>query len=234
MTVFSPSMGAGVVALFLSAVFHVALLLVPTPRSRLSDPSELVDVNLLAIAAHPEDPTPPIATHPDEGATYVPVRANPIHSSSPEGLSAALPRPVAPLDAMTAGPAAASMPRFTIAISATLGDDHGSVAASVAVPGGEAAAPMSEQAVDEPARILRSFAVYPAGARADGVEGVVGLELVVAASGSVESARVVRPAGHGLDEAALAAAPRFSFTPAKKAGRPVRVRMGFSVEFALQ
>ena len=53
-------------------------------------------------------------------------------------------------------------------------------------------------------------------------------------SGEVESARVVRGMGHGLDEAALGAARGFRFSPAMKAGRPVHVRMGWSVQFRLQ
>jgi TonB family protein len=62
----------------------------------------------------------------------------------------------------------------------------------------------------------------------------VQLELVVGVSGAVEKARVVGAAGHGLDEAALAAAQKFRFSPATIAGKPVRVRMGYSIEFRLQ
>jgi len=62
----------------------------------------------------------------------------------------------------------------------------------------------------------------------------VRLELVVGTSGAVESARVVRGIGHGLDEAALRAVRRFRFAPATKAGHPVRVRMGWSVQFRLR
>jgi protein TonB len=104
-----------------------------------------------------------------------------------------------------------------------------SAAADVAAPGD---APLPVTSVDGRARLLHGVApAYPAQARADGVEGTVRLELVVDASGSLESARVVRSAGHGLDEAALAAAKQFHFTPATKGGRAVRVRMGWSIDF---
>jgi protein TonB len=104
-----------------------------------------------------------------------------------------------------------------------------SATVDVAAPGN---APLPATSVDGRARLLRGVApAYPAKARADGVEGTVGLELVVDASGSLESARVVRGAGHGLDEAALAAAKEFRFTPATKGGRAVRVRMGWSIDF---
>ena len=73
--------------------------------------------------------------------------------------------------------------------------------------------------------------VYPDAARSDGVEGTVGLELIVDDAGIVENARIVRPVGHGLDEAALAAARGFRFSPAMKSGHPVHVRMAWSVEF---
>jgi protein TonB len=75
---------------------------------------------------------------------------------------------------------------------------------------------------------------YPDAARAAGIEGDVRLELVVGVSGAVESARVVRGIGHGLDEAALRAVRQFRFAPASKAGHAVRVRMGWSVQFRLQ
>jgi protein TonB len=66
------------------------------------------------------------------------------------------------------------------------------------------------------------------------VEGDVGLELVVGVSGAVESARIVHAVGHGLDESALRAVREYRFAPATKAGRAVRVRMGWSMQFRLQ
>jgi protein TonB len=75
---------------------------------------------------------------------------------------------------------------------------------------------------------------YPAGARANGVEGDVGLELVVDDDGIVESARVVRSVGQGLDQSALQAIRQFRFAPATKDGHPVHVRMGWSMQFRLQ
>jgi protein TonB len=93
-------------------------------------------------------------------------------------------------------------------------------------------APVSEARVDGGAHLAHGVPPkYPVEARANGIEGSVGLDLVVAASGSVESARVVRAVGHGLDEAALTAVRQFRFTPATKGGRPVRVRMAWSVDF---
>ena len=75
---------------------------------------------------------------------------------------------------------------------------------------------------------------YPPAARTAGVEGVVVLEIVVGLSGAVESVRVVRAMGHGLDEAARRAAYEFRFAPARKEGRPVRVRTLWPVQFRLE
>jgi len=95
--------------------------------------------------------------------------------------------------------------------------------------------PLAEQDVDGRARLVRGVApAYPASARADGVEGDVRLELVVGLAGSVESARVTRGVGHGLDEAALRAVNQFRFAPATQGGHAVRVRMGWSMQFRLQ
>ncbi|MGM9529468.1 MAG: energy transducer TonB [Phascolarctobacterium sp.] len=57
---------------------------------------------------------------------------------------------------------------------------------------------------------------YPSSARSAGVEGVVGVKMLVNANGKVEEAKVVRSSGNGaLDEAALAAVYKWRFTPAK-------------------
>ena len=57
---------------------------------------------------------------------------------------------------------------------------------------------------------------YPSSARNSGVEGVVGVKMLVNASGKVEEAFVVRSSGNAaLDEAAVAAVYKWRFSPAK-------------------
>lgn len=57
---------------------------------------------------------------------------------------------------------------------------------------------------------------YPSSARSAGVEGVVGVKMLVNASGKVEEAYVVRSSGNAaLDEAAVAAVYKWRFSPAK-------------------
>ncbi len=125
-------------------------------------------------------------------------------------------------------------PRFAIAIGTAT-----TASGSVSPPSNGAARsaderPLTEQAVDSPARLVRGVAPgYPAQARADRVESDVLLDIVVSTSGTVTSARVVRPSGHGLDDAAVAAVRQFRFAPATKAGHAAPVRMRWTMEFRL-
>ncbi len=76
-------------------------------------------------------------------------------------------------------------------------------------------------------------APYPADALRDRVEGTVGLEITVDEGGHVTDARVTQPAGHGFDEAALAAVRTWTFEPAKRDGRPIASTIQLAFPFAL-
>ncbi len=76
-------------------------------------------------------------------------------------------------------------------------------------------------------------APYPPEAQAAGLEGKVILELEIDVTGAVVSAKVSGPAGHGFDEAALAAAQQFVFAPAEDATGPVPVIIEFEYGFTL-
>jgi TonB family protein len=76
---------------------------------------------------------------------------------------------------------------------------------------------------------------YTPEALAAGIEGEVGLEIVVSETGAFVSARITRRLGYGLDEAALAAVARWRFEPYRDAdGRAAAVRMPWPVQFRLQ
>jgi TonB family protein len=77
----------------------------------------------------------------------------------------------------------------------------------------------------------RAAAVYPPDALRDRIEGTVGLELTIDDAGQVTDARVTSAAGHGFDEAALAAARAFVFEPARQGGRPIRSTVQFAYDF---
>lgn len=76
-------------------------------------------------------------------------------------------------------------------------------------------------------------AEYPAAALDARVEGAVVLRLDVDAEGRVTGAEVTQPAGHGLDEAARAAALRFRFRPARRGTTPLPARILYHYAFHL-
>jgi TonB family protein len=155
----------------------------------------------------------------------------------------------APVQAAPALVAEAALPRFDLG-SGSGSPLNGRVAGQAATDAlrggagtsvGNAAAPGSDEivhaasAVQVPARLVQSAApVYPGHARADDVEGDVGVEIVVDREGRVVEARVTRSAGHGFDAAALTAVRAYRFSPAQREGRTVRVRMPWSVQFRLR
>lgn len=150
-----------------------------------------------------------------------------------------------PAEAATGAPAEApAAPRFTMklgtvahSLPAAAAPGAGSASGSGESGGaaaGAAEATVPEAQVSSPARVVAaSPPAYPPAARAAQVEADVGLELVVDASGRVAEARVVRPAGYGFSESALAAVRAYRFSPAQRAGAPVRVRMRWTVQFRL-
>jgi TonB family protein len=69
--------------------------------------------------------------------------------------------------------------------------------------------------------IYKPNPIYTDEARALKLEGEVLLEVSFSATGSLHVNRLVRGMGHGLDEAAIAAANKIRFKPAMRAGQPV-------------
>ena len=97
--------------------------------------------------------------------------------------------------------------------------------------GARAAASASNHAVTPPDLRTRTEAQYPPEALHDRLEATVGLEIVVDEKGAVADARVIAPAGHGFDEAALAAVRTFTFEPARKNGAAVRSTVQLAYSF---
>lgn len=85
-----------------------------------------------------------------------------------------------------------------------------------------------------PVLLERVDPVYPEAARTAVIGGTVGLELTIGVDGVVTDAKVVRSAGFGLDEAALAAAKRFKFRPATKDGKPIASTVLFDQQFTIR
>ncbi|MGH7271291.1 MAG: TonB family protein [Polyangiaceae bacterium] len=242
----------GVSAIGVSAVFHAALLLLlfghrSTSRGR-DDDDAVVDV-AADLLPSPDVPTPdPIAIPPADHAARWSTRAHPgpispHHERTPHDpirvhaiVHTAIPTHTAPALAPSAEVANDDMPRFVLAVGPASTQSYGALSPSGNLLASDlTSAPMEEWGVDAPARALSRIAPsYPDAARSAGIEGDVRLELVVGASGEVESARVIRGVAALLDEAALRAVRQFRFAPATKGGRAVRVRMSWTMQFRLQ
>ena len=98
-------------------------------------------------------------------------------------------------------------------------------------PGGSEAPPAAK-----PVEILeKPRPAYTEEARRLRIEGDVLLEILFSASGEIRVGRIVQSLGHGLDEAALAAARTIKFRPAIRDGKPVdttaTVRIVFQLAF---
>ena len=76
-------------------------------------------------------------------------------------------------------------------------------------------------------------ASYPAAAKAASLQAHVDLELTIDATGKVTDVRAVAPVGNGFDEAAVEAALKFVFEPARRGGRAITARIRYRYVFEL-
>ena len=72
---------------------------------------------------------------------------------------------------------------------------------------------------------------YPEAARQAKYEATVALWVVVGTDGKIHDVAIKRPAGMGLDEAAIAAVLKWRFRPATRDGQPVAVQINIEVNF---
>ncbi|HZS40583.1 MAG TPA: TonB-dependent receptor [Polyangia bacterium] len=94
--------------------------------------------------------------------------------------------------------------------------------------------PESAEPDTAPVLIERVEPSYPEAARLAGIGGTVGLELSIGADGSVGEVKLIRSAGVGLDDAAIAAARKFRFRPAQHDGRPIASTVLFDQRFNIR
>ncbi len=106
---------------------------------------------------------------------------------------------------------------------------------------GGAAAPLHAQeevltaggeGVPVPKKLKHVQPMYPPEALAQGIRGIVILDIVVDGRGKVASTSVLRSVA-GLDEAAIAAARQWEYEPTKLDGKPVSVRLTVPITFSL-
>lgn len=99
------------------------------------------------------------------------------------------------------------------------------------------AAALPSDGCDEPATKPKPLSVpqpgYTDDAQAAAVEGKVRVQLTVDETGKVVDVKLIAGLGHGLDEAALAAARRATFEPALHCGKPTQATFTISMRFKL-
>ena len=106
------------------------------------------------------------------------------------------------------------------------------VAAAAPLPAQEEPLTAGTEGVPVPKKTKHVQPTYPQEALAQGIRGIVILDVVVDAKGKVESTTIVRSVP-GLDEAAITAARQWEYAPTKVDGKPVRVRVTVPITFAL-
>jgi protein TonB len=84
----------------------------------------------------------------------------------------------------------------------------------------------------KPKALSRPTPAYTEQARAAGVSGKVRVEITVDARGRVVAVRLLQGLGHGLDEAAVAAARAMTFEPAVRCGKPASATFKVAFNFA--
>ena len=151
----------------------------------------------------------------------------------------------------SAAPQAAPAPGFAD-LGLTLGNGSGAGGMAVAARGPAGPAPTPENTTtrkvsalapksnDEcdvlpvkpkPRAIVKP--AYTEEARAAQIEGVVRVEITIGPGGQVVDVRILRGLGHGLDEAALAAARQMTFEPGTRCGKPALATISVGMRFAL-
>ena len=161
-------------------------------------------------------------------------------------------RPATPKPApQVAAPPLAAAPSY-VDLGLTLGNGSGAGMAVAGQGAGSGAAPASEpsttrkiaalapkaaDACDGPIVKPRARRIvkptYTEGARSAQIEGVVRVEITIDAEGEVIGARILRGLGHGLDDAALAAARQMAFEPGTRCGKPTVATISVGMRFAL-
>ena len=75
---------------------------------------------------------------------------------------------------------------------------------------------------------------YPVDAKKAKHEGIVQLALVIGADGKIENIRVSKPLDPSLDKSAIDAVRQWTFEPATKDGKPVKVEVHLEINFSLK
>ncbi len=120
-----------------------------------------------------------------------------------------------------------------VAVSLALATAARSQQTKEAPPQKEAPLQAGSEGVPVPKRSKTVPPTYPPEAQAQGIRGIVILELVVDTEGKVESVNVIRSVP-GLDDAAVEAARQWEYEITRVGGKPVSVRLTVPITFAMR
>ena len=101
-------------------------------------------------------------------------------------------------------------------------------------PGNELGPVRVDEGITPPRVVTRSAPEYPASAKAAKITGVVVMETVIEADGTISSVKVLRSPHPDLGDAAVKAVREWRFEPARKDGKPVAVIYNLTINFTLQ
>lgn len=220
------------------AIMVVALGGIRAPAEILATAIEVTET------AKKETPPPPPEPPPEPPKPPEPKQVSKPAAKAPE----APPPEAAPPEAPS--PGLANLPDFGLELSGGSGGGNG-----LAMPkGGDArpakaapsavqktfekaaAAPKPVDTCDEPPAKPKLLNLpqpaYTDAARAAGIEGKIRVQLTVDETGKVIDAKALTSLGHGLDEAALAAARAATFEAAVRCGKPSKSTFTIAIRFA--
>jgi len=180
-------------------------------------PAPRTAVEFIQVVPSPEPPPPPPRTV--AGAKVDTPRPDAAPLDAPDGIA---PEPVVdPID-----------DRFTSDTGVIAFDDSNAIVAEgpPPAPPPQPSLPHVGGKIRSPQKIVDVAPIYPPIALASGIEGVVILETVIEADGSVRDVHVLRSIPL-LDAAAVEAVRQWRFTPTLLNGEPVPVVMTVTVAF---
>jgi periplasmic protein TonB len=203
----------------------------------------------LEIEVNEPKPLPPEPPPPPEPRIEPPAPRPVIHRAAPKP-PPALPRPNSetppPPTAQPAAPVFGVTPESVIpgesAVAVPVGNTlmtkdrtpaKGPPAPLPPAPDPNAFAPAEDNLIAQHAAVLNEVvAEYPPEARRLGIEGRVVVRIAIDRKGNVRWTKVIRSAGHGMDEAAMQALAKSRFRPARTAdGRTVDQVITWKYEF---
>lgn len=208
-------------------------------------PSEMLATAIEVTESVKKEPPPP--EKPPEPLPEPPKPPEPKQVSKPAAKAPEAPPPEAAPEAPSP---IANLPDFGLELSGGTGGGNG-----LAMPkGGDArpakpapsavqktfdkaaAAPKPADTCDEPPAKPKLLNLpqpaYTDAARAAGIEGKIRVQLTVDETGKVIDAKALTSLGHGLDEAALAAARGATFEAAVRCGKPSKSTFTIAIRFA--